>query len=90
LAEEGYGNHCKTQVAFINTALPMDFMGKFENLQEDFNFVCDSLGINRQELPIKNKSNRKHYIEYYDDETRETVGAHYAEDIERFGYQFGQ
>jgi len=66
----------------------MDFIGKLENLQNDWNTVCDRIGIPHQELQRKNASERSHYQDYYDAESRLLVARHWAREIELFGYRF--
>ena len=67
--------------------LLVDFVGKFENLDQDFQSICHKVDISAS-LPHINKSKRTDYQDYYDAETRDLTARLYAEDIERFGYTF--
>jgi len=69
---------------------PLDFIGKFENLKQDIQFICDKIRTPFRKFPHKNQSAHKHYTSYYNDETRQVVAEKYAQDIEYFGYKFGQ
>jgi len=67
----------------------VNFVGRFENLDEDFAKVCDKLGLGPQSLPHENAARaRRPYRDYYNAQTRALVETLYREDIERFGFTF--
>lgn len=69
----------------------MDFIGRFENRTQDLEYICKKIGITiNKNTKKRRRSDKKHYTQYYDDETREIVAEKYARDIEYFGYKFGK
>lgn len=69
----------------------LDFIGRFENLQEDYSKVCSIINCKNEIKHIEpNHKKFKHYTEYYDEETREIVAEKYAKDIKYFGYKFAE
>ncbi len=84
-------NDFKLQKDFIyakNNDILVDYVGRFENLQEDFNEICLRLEIPTVDLPKANISKHKYYKEYYNDYSRDLVAKAFKEDIELFHYDF--
>lgn len=65
----------------------VDYIGKFENIEDDFRNICKKIGINT-DLPHKNKSMHRDYHEYYSDYSRDLIGENFKQDIELFNYTF--
>lgn len=81
----------ETQREFIydaNGKLLVDFVGKFENLQEDFNMICSKIPISQAKLPFANKSKHAFYKNYYNTHTKTLIANAFKKDIETFNYDF--
>tara|TARA_Y100000034_G_scaffold38745_1_gene47700 strand:+ start:407 stop:1156 length:750 start_codon:yes stop_codon:yes gene_type:complete len=70
--------------------IPQTYIGRYENLQTDFNYVCEELlGFGSVNLPLLNHTpNRQAYPDYYNEETAQIVRKFYKEEITEFGYEF--
>jgi len=73
--------------------IQVDFLGFFENIEQDFYYVSKKLSIN-ENISIKHENkteqNREQvdYKEFYTDESRDIVSEVYKKDISLFGYNF--
>jgi hypothetical protein len=65
----------------------VNFIGKYENLKDDFKKICNKIGISTT-LPKLNVSKSKPYQEYYNDETIDLVRKTFQPDIKIFNYDF--
>lgn len=82
--------HFRSQHTFIqgrDGELLVDFVGRFERLEEDFDHVCNSLGVTGVKLPHLLQSDRLPYTDYYSRSSEELVRDRYRTDVEWFDYE---
>ncbi len=65
----------------------VDFVGRFENIHQDFRTVCQTLRCSA-DLPHKNKTAKSDFRSAYSQRSIDTVAKLYADDIKTFDYRF--
>jgi len=69
---------------------PLNFIGRFENLDADFKKVCQSLNIQNSNLPrLLITPDKAHYTEFYDHKTKDLVRQLFKAEIDFFNFKFG-
>ena len=70
-----------------------DYIIRYEYLEEDINTLCKILKIDSYDLSLlpkhkstQRKNKKKHWSEYYDDETKNIVYNEYKKEFELYGY----
>ena len=79
-----------TQKSFIvdrTGRLIVNFVGKYETINRDFDRICKSIGVSAV-LPHINASRHESYREFYTTKTKTKIAQAFSEDIELFGYEF--
>lgn len=68
----------------------VDFIGRYEQLADDFARICAHLGLACPALPHRRRAPDRDadYRRYYTDESAAWVARHFARDIQWFGYSF--
>jgi len=67
----------------------VDYIGRYERLEDDFSEVCNRIGIRPRRLPRKRQAkDRTSYQAYYTDDTAQLIAKYFERDIEMFGYSF--
>ncbi|MGH7446771.1 MAG: sulfotransferase family 2 domain-containing protein [Longimicrobiales bacterium] len=75
-------------IADASGAILVNFVGRFERLNEDFAEVCRHTGRKGLKLPHLKRSAPYDYRRTYDDESAAIVAHWFAADIQQFGYTF--
>jgi len=71
----------------------VDYIGRYEHIKEDFDFIIDHLKLTDCYLPHSNTSQLKDndpedYRGWYNEKTKKIIESRFALDIELFGYTF--
>ena len=72
-----------------NDAPALDYVGRYETLQESFDEICLRIGIAPSALGRRNESRHRGYEGYYDASLKEAVAEYYRKDFALFGYDAG-
>jgi hypothetical protein len=81
-------HHLRLQSKLIDIT-HIDYVGRLESFEPDFNAICERLGVDCQVVkPLNSSASRKPYHDYYDDDLQKKVAALYSRDIQIFGYRF--
>ena len=74
--------------ATINEKIHMDFIGRFENIEEDFSKVISNFTENAKLDVHERNTGTSNYRDHYNNQTRKIIEEFYKEDVENFGYEF--
>jgi len=76
----------------LRGTMVVDFVGRYERLEDDFAEACRRIGIARPPLAHKRRAEDRDrdYRRYYSDETALLVARHFARDIDLLGYRFDE
>jgi len=66
--------------------LMVDFIGRFENLQEDFDKICNKIGLPKIKLPHNNVSGKNGRENCLTEENKEIIYNFHKIDFDNFGY----
>ena len=69
---------------------PLNFVGRFEKLKTDFEFVATRIGLKDFTLPSLILGSGERYTQHYDTKMRDLVFKFYREEINRFNFEYGE
>jgi len=86
-------NSLRPNIDFVrhgHSKKPIDFICRFENLEQDLRHAFSCLNITIDKIPHENESQHKPYQEYFKNEPTllQKCSYFYKDDLDTFGYEF--
>ena len=84
--------HFDEQISYLidfHGNLLVDYIGRFETLDQDYANICSRLALPVAKLPHYRKSSHQHYLQYYNERSKNIVAERYRNDIAAFNYSSG-
>jgi len=74
-------------IARHNGELLVDFVGRYESLQQDFDLICERLGISKRQLNRINVSkSTRSTLDSLDTSSIKIINDYFSQDFDMFGY----
>jgi hypothetical protein len=92
ILQTNYGQYSKkfklSEFSIQESIKKFDYIGRYENIDLTYNYLCEKLNLSNVNIPHANKTNHERYQEYYTEESIQIVREMYKDDLELFGYDF--
>jgi len=88
-----YLNDLQFRYIAINDKVRVDFVGSYEHLQHDFNYICERIGLGGIRLAKEKfgyRDKKKEYEQFYTQHLAKRVRLEFQKDINLFGYKMKQ
>lgn len=84
-------HNCLKRIKDSDGNVRIDFIGKFEQIESEGNKLLSVLKVEKPGIEWLNKSKgKRHYTDYYDQASKDIIREFYGDDIEYFGYCYGE
>ena len=79
---------CSFYLNLYQNMFPNNYVGHVENINNDFRYVCEQIGLPSIEVPKIRQTKHNKYQEYYNPKSIKRIERFYAQDLELFDYHF--
>ena len=74
---------------YNHDGVTLDFVGRFDRMQQDVEYISQQIGIPTPTIPHLNSTIHNHYTTYYNDKSIQTVYQLFKDDIDKYEFEFG-